>query len=361
MKIPAAAPTAAPLASRPAFWVISALASAISSLTSSWSFSLTSWTAWPRSEGSFSATSVHQSLEDAGDQERAGERGADQHLRAVQRPGLRRSRLDLRAARGGGDGRRVRLRAQARRRHPRARQRGRRLRRRRPLGLLVLAGGLRGVLAGARRLLFLALRLLTGLGLPARELLLLLLRLLDLLVGVRRRFFGAPRVGLGELGAQLRLARLGTGALLLRGRLARGGGRGSLLGGGAGRDLALLGGLAGLAQRVHLLCALRILVGAHSGGSSPKIRRNRTAASRVVTIEANAPVPASSPDHARRLTRSLWFMARESINPGRRRWSRRRAPWPARRRRRPRPAGRRSSRSAPARSRRRTPSRRTPA
>src|SRR4051794_41850740 len=91
MKIPAAAPTAAPLASRPAFWVISALASAISSLTSSWSFSLTSWTAWPRSEGWFSANSVHQSLEDAGDQERAGERGADEDLRALQRPRLRRS------------------------------------------------------------------------------------------------------------------------------------------------------------------------------------------------------------------------------------------------------------------------------
>src|SRR5690349_2781568 len=98
MKIPAATPIAMPLASRVTFKVISALASAISSLTSSWSFSLTSWTALPRSEGSFSANSVHQSLEDAGDQEGAGERGADQHLRALERPGLRRDGLDLGAA-----------------------------------------------------------------------------------------------------------------------------------------------------------------------------------------------------------------------------------------------------------------------
>src|SRR3954454_2924841 len=123
MKIPAAAPTAAPLASRLTFWVISALASAISSLTSSCSFSLTSWTALPRSEGSFSANSVHQSLEDAGDQERAGERDADQHLGALERPGLRRGRLDVGAAGRRRDGRRVGLRAQAGRRQPRAGQR----------------------------------------------------------------------------------------------------------------------------------------------------------------------------------------------------------------------------------------------
>src|SRR3954451_19808084 len=95
MKMPAATPTAMPLASRLTFWVISALASAISSLTSSCSFSLTSWTALPRSEGSFSAKSVHQSLEDAGHHERADERDADQHLRALERPGLGRSRLDV--------------------------------------------------------------------------------------------------------------------------------------------------------------------------------------------------------------------------------------------------------------------------
>src|SRR4051794_21611585 len=167
MKIPAAAPTAAPLASRPAFWVISALASAISSLTSSWSFSLTSWTAWPRSEGSFSANSVHQSLEDAGDQERAGECGADQHLRALERPGLRRGGLHLGAAGRGRDGRGVGLRAQAGRRDARAGQRGRRPGRRRLLGLRALAGGLLGVLVGTRRLLGRALRLLAGLALAA--------------------------------------------------------------------------------------------------------------------------------------------------------------------------------------------------
>src|SRR5690348_4180890 len=98
MKIPAVTPTATPRAMRLTFRVISALASAISSLTSSCSFSLTSWTALPRSEGSFSANSVHQSLEDAGDQECAGERGADQHLRALERPPLRRGGLRLGAA-----------------------------------------------------------------------------------------------------------------------------------------------------------------------------------------------------------------------------------------------------------------------
>src|SRR5690348_1429445 len=154
MKIPAVTPTATPRAMRLSFWVISALASAISSLTSSWSFSLTSWTALPRSEGSFSTNSVHQSLEDAGDQEGAGERGADQHLRALERPGLgRRGGLDLGAAGRGRDGRRVGLRAEAGRGDARARQRGRRLGRRRLRGLDAPAGGLLGVLAGARGLL----------------------------------------------------------------------------------------------------------------------------------------------------------------------------------------------------------------
>ena len=64
----------------------------------------------------------------------------------------------------------------------------------------------------------------------------------------------------------------------------------------------------------------------------------------VVTIDARAPVPASRPDQARRLTRSLSVMAAESMRRGRRRWSARCGPWPARTPPRSPAAGRRSSR-----------------
>ena len=43
----------------------------------------------------------------------------------------------------------------------------------------------------------------------------------------------------------------------------------------------------------------------HSGGSSPKARRQIVAATLVVAIEASAPRPASSPDQIRRLTNSF--------------------------------------------------------
>src|ERR687897_642413 len=82
-------PTTAPFASFVTFSVISVLASSISSRISSEAFSEISWTAWPRSEvgGWLSAMSVEDPLEDARDEERADERGADHHLGALRRLG----------------------------------------------------------------------------------------------------------------------------------------------------------------------------------------------------------------------------------------------------------------------------------
>src|SRR5918994_2702690 len=80
-KTPATIPTTAPLASLVTFSVISALASSISSRTSREARSETSWTARPSSEVAFSSgMSVHQPLQDAGEEEGAGERRADQDL-----------------------------------------------------------------------------------------------------------------------------------------------------------------------------------------------------------------------------------------------------------------------------------------
>src|SRR6185503_2678639 len=47
---------------------------------------------------------------------------------------------------------------------------------------------------------------------------------------------------------------------------------------------------------------------AHSGGSSPKTRRQISAATREVATEDSAPSPASSPAHISRLTISLSVM-----------------------------------------------------
>src|SRR5829696_8243589 len=78
-------PTTAPLTSLVTFSVISALASSISSRTSSEARSETSWIARPSSDVErSSAMSVHQPLEDPGDQEGAGEGRADEHLGTVR-------------------------------------------------------------------------------------------------------------------------------------------------------------------------------------------------------------------------------------------------------------------------------------
>src|SRR5918998_2068207 len=104
-KMPAATPTPAPLPSLLAFSVISVLASSISSRIRSEAFSVTSWIAWPRSEVSvLLAMSVEDALEDLGDDERAPERRADQHLGAL-RGG--RQLVDAGQAGDRGGGRRV--------------------------------------------------------------------------------------------------------------------------------------------------------------------------------------------------------------------------------------------------------------
>src|SRR3954469_15185975 len=285
MNTPAAAPIAAPRARPVSFSVSSALASAISSLTSSWARSETSSIAVSSSDLPSCANSVHQPLEDAREQERAGEDDAGLDLGTIERAGLsRRRRLDRRpvGARGGRGRRRGGLRPDARAHHARAAdRRGRDLRRGHldlhPRGLVGLTPALLGL--GLRRG-----RLLAGLALLARKLLLGLLRLGDLVVGLRRLLLGLAYLGLAQLGLQLGAARQRRPAL------------GLLL-----REL----------RRGPLLRALGIVL-AHSGGSSPKTRRKTTAATRVVTIEASAPIPASSPDQAKRLTMSLSVMAAES-------------------------------------------------
>src|SRR5215218_925109 len=79
-------PTTAPLTSLVTFSVISALASSISSRTSSEARSETSWTARPSSDVEWSsAMSVHQPLEDPGEQEGAREGGCHKDLRALRR------------------------------------------------------------------------------------------------------------------------------------------------------------------------------------------------------------------------------------------------------------------------------------
>src|SRR5215475_6521159 len=74
-------PTIAPLISLETFSASSAFASSISSVTSSWIFSRTSSTARPSSETG--GGSVDNALQHPREDERAGERGADQDLRTL--------------------------------------------------------------------------------------------------------------------------------------------------------------------------------------------------------------------------------------------------------------------------------------
>src|SRR3954469_8642002 len=122
-------PKMAPIATRRAFSLTSASASAISSWTRNWTFSRTSSTARPRSDTW--GGSVDKTLQHSREDERTGERGADQHLGTLgQRllgagAGGDRGRPGAGSVRGGRDVRR-RLGPDARRRHRRARP-GRRL------------------------------------------------------------------------------------------------------------------------------------------------------------------------------------------------------------------------------------------
>src|SRR3954452_1044896 len=106
----------------------------------------------------------------------------------------------------------------------------------------------------------------------------------------------APQDHGGHDAAGERDADLHLGALLHADGSRRGGRR--LL---EGRRL--VGLRAGVGGRVDLVG------GHHSGGSSPKARRQIAAATRVVATEASAPRPARRPDHISRLLISL-FMSR---------------------------------------------------
>ena len=210
-KTPAAAPIAAPLARPVTFSVTSALASAISSRTSSEAFSVTSWIAFASSDVVWSGILVDQPLEDAGDQERAGE--GDPR----ERP---------RAARAGSLAPRRQCRRLGRRPPPRAAAAGS-VSEPRPGAITfapeTVAGACRpGVAlstasrsaspACSRRLARLglgALGLLVGLALLARELLFLLLGGLDGVVRLGRLLLGAACVGLAQLCTQLGAAGLG--------------------------------------------------------------------------------------------------------------------------------------------------------
>src|SRR5213592_2706579 len=92
-------PMTAPLISLETFSASSALARAISSVTSSWILSRTSSTARPSSE--MGGGSVDKALEHPREDERAGERGADQDLRTL----AERRRLFAHRRRGRGVGR----------------------------------------------------------------------------------------------------------------------------------------------------------------------------------------------------------------------------------------------------------------
>src|SRR5262245_14453275 len=189
-------PNTAPMASRRTFSVSSTFASAISSWMRIWIFSRTSSTARPRSETG--GGSVDKALQHPREDERAGERRADEHLGALGERRLRGGAANTRLGTGRvGGGRRVRRRRppDAGRRHARAGDRRHGLgppALRVGLGLrLLLIGLLARGLRGLQRLLgLLALAPRT-----ARELLALFLRLDDLLLGLRGFLFGAPGLG----------------------------------------------------------------------------------------------------------------------------------------------------------------------
>ena len=278
MKMPAAAPTAAPLASPVMFSVTSALASAISSRTSSEAVSETSLTRLGQIRCLMVRhASVDQPLEDAGEQERAGEDDPGRDLRAVERARL--GRLRPRAARsaggGGRGGRRIGVRTHARRHHVRAGE------------IRAAASDARG-LRRRRSASAACLRPARPRPRPARHAPCALRSLresfsssllggLDVLVGLRR---SPPRRAARrsrELGAQLGAACLGSArsACASASRAAAE----PRLGGRRGRHARAPSSKRSSAG-VPLLRALGVVF-SHSGGSSPKMRRNTTAATRV--------------------------------------------------------------------------------
>src|SRR3954470_2919211 len=269
-----------PRTRRDSFTVISALARAISSRTRSCTFSVTSWIASPRSEGRGSVI-ARDRLEDLREQERTGERGADEQLRALL-GGVATARGDGGGARRGRPGGGLRARCGRRADPGRAHRGAGDLAGRggglgHPLrGRLRQALGLVGLLARALRLGGGLLGLLAGLALLARELLLLLLRGGDLLLGAPDVALRGHLVDLGDACLALRAGRL-------RRRLALGRGGLGVLGGGHRAGFGGLRARGGLRGRPFL-----VLV-AHSGGSSPNARTQIRCASFVVAIVASEP------------------------------------------------------------------------
>src|SRR5215217_1033052 len=219
-----------PRTRREILMVISALASAISSRTRSCTFSVTSWIASPNSEGRGSVI-ARDRPEDLREQERAREGRTDRQLGTVRRglaaPARGRGGGPRRALGGGRLGARLGGRADPGRAHGRTRDLPRRVRAR-GRALRRLPGqalGLLGLLARPLGLGGGRLGLLAGLALFARQLLLLLLRGGDLLLGAAHVGLGGHLVDLGDARLALRAGRLG-------GRLAVGRGGLRLLGGG---------------------------------------------------------------------------------------------------------------------------------
>ena len=283
MKTPAAAPTAAPLARPVTFSVSSALASAISSRTSSEAFSETSWIALPSSDVCWSVMGQSTSLlrmrairNAPAKAMPAATSGRSSGLGSRRLAGAG-ARYDA-AADGGGGG--VGVRSQPGRHHVRAGEvrggaspalpsRGPASRRWRPARARACASA---CACSARSLALRSLRESFSSAFSAAS-----VSSWAFAVSSSARRASVSRSSCAQLGA----ARLGGRALGLGLRLARGGGLGRLLGGRARGGLGLLAGVPGerllLVGGVPLLRALGVVV-FHSGGSSPKMRRNTTAA-----------------------------------------------------------------------------------
>src|SRR4051794_4389879 len=256
---PAATPMAMPLESLEILSLSSAFARATSSRTSSWTFSVTSWTASPRFD--VWRLSGDNGFEDLGQQERGREGDPDLDLRLVgerqvgervvggdgTRAGAQLSGGDGTACRG--DRRGVGVRTQARGGHGRGRDgggAGRRL----LGGFAGLRGGRLGLRAGPGRLLGGALLALLRLGLLALELPLALLGGLALLLRLGLRLLDTAHLRVRELGASLCGAGLTRGAVRLRVGLSRGGDGLGVLRGRLVACVTLPGGLGDLGRRI---------------------------------------------------------------------------------------------------------------
>ena len=252
--MPAAMPTTAPLTSFVTFSVTSRLGELDLLADESCARSVMSWTAWPSSDVVVwsSGHVSRRALEDAGEDERAGERGADEDLGAL---GRRRRLVDDRRAgavaprRGGGRGAGVGAAG---------------------AGACAFARRARASVGASSPRLGRA-RASGALGASASS------RVLLLLGGARRPWRPAPRRASWPRRASCAgVGRRCSAAAPRRGPSA-----------GCGRSRLTPAGL-------------------------PRMRAPNQAGRLVVAIEASAPSPASRPDQIRRLTMSLSVMARST-------------------------------------------------